>query len=250
MRVSIDVGTLIHIKVVMMRSYIDIGRLSGDAVPPSKSNMNNILTDHEPVYMYHISSEELHDRDNERVVLHPIHCYTGESGLSHIKRTCVAPSVEQCLCAVAHPRVKEFNIYRTVMRVPRSHVPVGVSDLAITQERWLLRPRAFEHVGVIDMDCDKVYLNDGQNYTRLDFDNRGSYFEPGIRDQHFELNRLRGFTRKHGNTDWFFNKKEWENNYKQCHGRLSLNRTARDVTVISKHVDKSINVSFTIKLND
>ncbi len=102
-----------------------------------------------PRYWYHISStlhrktEYLIPRDNDK-------CFNRSSTEPHIKRTCVAPSVEHCLTAVPYVPGDKFTIYRTLQRC-RATKPDGIYDAHITNEGWLMEPALFVKVGTLTL---------------------------------------------------------------------------------------------------
>jgi len=102
-----------------------------------------------PRYWYHISStlhkktEYLIPRDNEK-------CFNRSSSEPHVKRTCVAPSVEHCLTAVPYAPGDKFTIYRTLKKC-RATKPNEVYDAHITGEGWLMEPTLFVKVGSLTL---------------------------------------------------------------------------------------------------
>ena len=102
-----------------------------------------------PRYWYHISStlnratEYLVPRDDNRN-------FNRSSGEPHVKRVCVAPSVEHCLTAVPYVPGDTFTIYRTHQKC-RAIKPEGIYDAHITCEGWLQEPTLFEKVGTLTL---------------------------------------------------------------------------------------------------
>ena len=101
-------------------------------------------------YWYHISSKI----EGTEVLLTPI---DNESGCNRcedepdVKRTCVAPTISQCLTAVPYHLCETFNVYRTKNRV-LANKPYGVFDACVTHEGWIQRPIKFIKIGELSLN--------------------------------------------------------------------------------------------------
>ena len=99
-------------------------------------------------YYYHLT-ESKHWGDN--VILHP-----QDSGCNRgynepiISRTCVAPSLFHCLCAIPLRYCRDYKLYRTKTPI-RAYYPFGVYDMIYTQEKWILEPCEFVFVEVFNL---------------------------------------------------------------------------------------------------
>lgn len=210
-------------------SYNDLGNKYGNAwLRANKSNYEV----HEPIYFYHISPTPI-SPENE-FFMAPDHIQAGEDELFGIRRICVAPTIEQCLVAVApyNPPTKMY-VYRTCSVVKKSVIPYGVYDAPITQERWVTRKRKFKLVGELPMGYNDTYgmsellserFESGCAYpyrVRMNFDDRGS--PTSLYRQQCELRRIRKFMRQH-DTKMFINDIEKSIHDKQRNMKLRLNR--------------------------
>lgn len=212
-----------------MRSYYEIGQdafsLSGLASGDKGKQK------HEPLYFYHVSPYDLFEMldddvspDGEKVILYPIEPSSSECEIGHIRRICVAPSVEQCINAVAPEAVNRLFIYRTVRPISTTWFPYGVCDGSLTQERWLKRPTTFKEVGQIDITFSSQIIYNSNGRCKVDFSNRGSESMEKFYTQYNELKRLKKATNKHTNREWFYSRDEWIKHKNQSSLKLGLNR--------------------------
>ena len=67
-----------------------------------------------------------------------------------ISRTCVAPSLFHCLCAIPYCRSIDYKLYRTKNPI-QAYYPFGVYDMIYTQEKWILEPCEFVFVEVFNL---------------------------------------------------------------------------------------------------
>lgn len=190
----------------------------------------NNFEEHEPIYMYHVSPKPLHGADNS-IVMEPKHIWNGEDDLFHIKRICVAPTIEQCLVAIAPTDFNKFYVYRTLTVVKKSVMSYGVFDSALTQERWLTRTRKFKlvaeiHIGDTDIETEILSREWEENkpypnYILMDFSSRGGMHD--LKRQHRELNKTRRFLKQH-DKNMFLNDIEKQLHDKQRNMKLRMNR--------------------------
>lgn len=99
-------------------------------------------------YYYHLT-ENKHWGDS--VILQP-----QDSGCNRgayeplIPRTCVAPSLFHCLCAVPFRYCRDYKLYRTKIPI-QAYYPFGVYDMIYTQEKWILEPCEFVFVEAFNL---------------------------------------------------------------------------------------------------
>ncbi len=100
-----------------------------------------------PRYWYHLSST----LTKRRVYLKP---WDNSKGFNRsccepdVHRTCVAPSIEQCLTAIPYCPGDEYVVYRTARKTKATKAH-GVFDCRITKEGWIQKPCMFVKVGVL-----------------------------------------------------------------------------------------------------
>ncbi len=107
-------------------------------------------------YWYHLTMKKLPERRDGSVIFYPISnkfSYHRSEYEPDIPRTCVAPTVWQCLLAIPHTNYCIFNIYRTKNRVSAKTIPPQyeptIPDLQWTDEHWILRPIKFVLCGEV-----------------------------------------------------------------------------------------------------
>jgi hypothetical protein len=182
---------------------------------------------HHPHFFYHVSNVPLKSSDGkpfEKVELEPRLISSSECDIQHIRRICVAPTVEQAINACAQSlHSNKLYIYRTAKKRSYSYIPYGVFDAPITGERWLMSKSQFVLVGHIDTDLRPrnkllwhALVHKGKS-TIIDFDSRGglcSYIT-----QRNELPRVRKFL--HKNKEIFYSDEEHLRNYAQASNKFN-----------------------------
>lgn len=99
-------------------------------------------------YYYHLTRNK---NWGDNVILQPQDdgCNRGDNE-PIISRTCVAPSLFHCLCAIPYRRSIDYKLYRTEIPV-QAYYPFGVYDMIYTQEKWILEPCEFVFVEVFNL---------------------------------------------------------------------------------------------------
>ena len=94
-------------------------------------------------YYYHLTGNK---NWGDNVILQPQDsgCNRGDNE-PVISRTCVAPSLFHCLCAIPYRHCGDYKLYRTKIPV-QAYYPFGVFDMIYTQEKWILEPCEFVFV--------------------------------------------------------------------------------------------------------
>lgn len=211
-----------------MKSFAELGQSNIGCVDRGNSGKQK----HEPIYFYHLSHKPLHENDSGNIKMDPNYIMSGESSVDHVTRICVAPSIEQCLIAIAPPSLVKLYIYRTVKKLSVSWFPFDVSDFAFTQERWLLQSRSFVCVGEIGIEGNSyINLSDSRDRFGFDFNNRGSLFNEEFKRQHKEYHRLKSYTKKYGINKWFYNENDWKKH--QSQPKTELNTYARSKELLT-----------------
>jgi len=91
-------------------------------------------------YYYHLTENK---NWGDNVILQPQDSgYNRGDNEPIISRTCVAPSLFHCLCAIPYCRSIDYKLYRTKTPI-RAYYPFGVFDMIYTQEKWILEPCEF-----------------------------------------------------------------------------------------------------------
>lgn len=158
---------------------------------------------------------------NEMYFFHITDCYHGDEWLMkprkikssedkyhHINRICVAPTYEQCLIALINFKIDQnWFIYRTKYKVDHSIKPCKniVTDVIITDERWIMEPVEMVLVGEINaltpneedvtFYTNKNFVNPdvtieiNNQYIPMDYNDRGHDF--GISRQNNILEKTR-----------------------------------------------------------
>lgn len=109
-------------------------------------------------YWYHISTTVT----GKEVVFYP---QTNDEGFFRssdepdICRTCVAPTLEQCIISIPYSYYDCYNIYRTKNKI-MAYEAYDVFDSNITEEHWLYRPIKFKCQGKIDLSKIKRKMPD------------------------------------------------------------------------------------------
>jgi len=100
-------------------------------------------------FYYHITRES---DWGEEITLNPIGGNNGNRAFDEPKnaRTCVAPSIENCLCAIVYGDADPYYIYRTKEKVI-AYWPYQVEDATLTRERWIINPQSFILVGTLEI---------------------------------------------------------------------------------------------------
>ena len=203
-----------------MNSYFSMGQWLDNN---SRLVNQKIRTQHNPCMFYHVSSEPLTplEYDERPFVMHPQLIKSGEWTIETVKRICVAPTVEQCILAIATKADPNFYIYRTVRSSTQSYLPFGVFDSPLTQERWFRSKRTFKLVGIVP--SDRYWLYDINERYRTEYlpDYRGSAGD--FPSQHRELHRLRRFFKRH-ESGFFMNPREVQIHRQQRTVNRDMNR--------------------------
>lgn len=182
---------------------------------------------HTPIYFYHVTTSK--EIKTKEVTLKPHIVTEGEPEIDHIRRTCVAPTVGQCLIAQAQGATyisdNPVRIYRTMKQFNKSGKPISVKDSPLTQERWLIEPAKFELVGTIypteETAADFPYvLKFGKSKFKYSTIDRGTI--SGMSDQYKELLRINKLIAKAPSI--FRNKHEWTINQQQTLNPTGINR--------------------------
>lgn len=102
--------------------------------------------------LYHVSPTFLGDS----VTLYP---RGGSEEAELPDRICTAPTIPQCILAMPVPddweELKELYVY--VASEVEDFVPGTEFDTEVTEEKWLLTPTTFKHVGTLDEDFTWVF---------------------------------------------------------------------------------------------
>jgi len=180
-------------------------------------------TEHKPCFFYHISRTPLHTGSDETSFeMVPRYVSSGEYELEQNKRICVAPTIEQCINAIAVGAQEFFYVYRTVRKTSQSYVPFGVFDSPITQERWFLKGRMFKLSAIIPTSEWCIYSNQDEYYScEYDISYRGDWHS--FDKQRNELRRMKVFFKKHSH-NYFLNDLEHQHHINQHRLNLKLNR--------------------------
>lgn len=72
-----------------------------------------------------------------------------------VPRTCVGPSISNCLVALPYFSGKKIHVYRTARRVFAYH-PYDVSDSIVTREKWITKPVTLIRITVLNFSGKTV----------------------------------------------------------------------------------------------
>lgn len=180
-------------------------------------------SEHEGLYFYHISHAPLHDEGENGTILYPLEMPNGENRIVDVKRICVAPTIEQCITAIAWNVVDYIYVYRTKIKSTKSYVPYDVVDAPITQERWIRNKRQFVLSAMIPCNRNSIICSgNNKNYVMYNPGARGE--ESCFEEQMTELYKHRSFVKKYSK-NWFVNDLEYQIHKNQSQKRLNLNRS-------------------------
>jgi hypothetical protein len=98
-----------------------------------------------------------------------------EPRVINLKRTCVAPSVRQCLLAIGgvrgNQKITEFHIYsididKTDEALDMEWPKTEVDDQHLTEEAWILFPREFKKTGILHRETWGSYDNHNELFIK------------------------------------------------------------------------------------
>lgn len=111
----------------------------------SRPLRRQVRREKEARYYYHVSNKNM----GNRFVMYPLKDGPGRAMEEpDIARTCVCPTVAQCLSAVRPEKLIQPFVYRT-LRKCHGVKPWRVCDAKITDEKWFLTPIIFVKIGTI-----------------------------------------------------------------------------------------------------